>query len=188
MNRSNPNIDAHLLGSVWAHGWQNLYDDIKPFKNSSLIDVTAKLRKLGYTARKMFDTADEFYTSLNLPSNAVSYMNEDAIIEKPKDRVIECHASAWDFCDGKDFRIKMCTKIDMNDLVTIHHEMGHIQYFIQYKDLPITLRNGANPSFHEAIGDTIALSVTTPQHLLEVRRMKQNIMIHNFKYLVLIYM
>lgn len=136
--------------------------------NLTSTDVTAKLQKLGYTARRMFDTADEFYTSLNLPSNAVSYMNDSAIIEKPNDRVIQCQASAWDFCDGKDFRIKMCTKINMNDLATIHHEMGHIQYFMQYKDLPITLRMGANPGFHEAIGDTIALSVTTPQHLLKV--------------------
>lgn len=46
-----------------------------------------------------------------------------------------------------------------------HHEMGHIQYFMQYKDLPVTFREGANPGFHEAIGDVLALSVSTPKHL-----------------------
>jgi hypothetical protein len=39
----------------------------------------------------------------------------------------------------------MCTKVNMEDFVTIHHEMGHIQYYIQYKDQPYALRTGANP-------------------------------------------
>ena len=33
---------------------------------------------------------------------------------------------------------------DLLSLVTIHHEMGHIQYYIQYKDLPLQFRSGAN--------------------------------------------
>ena len=35
--------------------------------------------------------------------------------------------------------------------------MGHIQYYQQYAHQPIIFRSGANPGFHEAIGDTIAL-------------------------------
>lgn len=62
-------------------------------------------------------------------------------------------------------RIKQCTSVNMEDLVIAHHEMGHIQYFMQYKDLPMTFREGANPGFHEAIGDVLALSVSTPKHL-----------------------
>ena len=33
----------------------------------------------------------------------------------------------------------------MNNLITIHHEMGHTQYQMQYKDQPFSFRNGANP-------------------------------------------
>jgi len=62
----------------------------------------------------------------------------------------------------------MCTKINMEDLVTIHHEMGHIEYFLQYKNQPVVFREGANPGFHEAIGDLLALSVSTPGHLNKV--------------------
>lgn len=62
----------------------------------------------------------------------------------------------------------MCTKVNQEDFITIHHEMGHIQYFILYKDQPIVFRTGANPGFHEAIGDTIALSVSTPKHLKQI--------------------
>lgn len=66
----------------------------------------------------------------------------------------------------------MCTKIDFKDFITIHHEMGHIQYYLQYKDQPFALRSGANPGFHEAIGDAIALSVSTPKHLKTIGLLK----------------
>lgn len=56
----------------------------------------------------------------------------------------------------------------MDQLSTVHHEMGHIQYYLQYKDLPVSLRGGANPGFHEAIGDVLALSVSTPAHLHKI--------------------
>lgn len=63
----------------------------------------------------------------------------------------------------------MCTKINFEDFITIHHEMGHIQYYLLYKGQPKTLRSGANPGFHEAVGDTIALSVATPKHLKQIK-------------------
>lgn len=53
----------------------------------------------------------------------------------------------------------------MEQLFTVHHEMGHIQYYLQYKDQPVGFRRGANPGFHEAIGDVLSLSVSTPKHL-----------------------
>lgn len=56
----------------------------------------------------------------------------------------------------------------MDQLATVHHEMGHVQYYLQYKDLHVSLRRGANPGFHEAIGDVLALSVSTPAHLHKI--------------------
>lgn len=116
---------------------------------------------------KIFQEADRFYQSLGLESNEMSYTGE-SIIEKPTDRLIVCHGQAWDFCDGHDFRIKQCTSVNSNNFVTAHHEMGHIQYYILYKDQPLTFRSGANPAFHEAVGDVIALSVSAPAHLKKV--------------------
>lgn len=108
---------------MWAQSWSNLYEDTKPFNNGTVLDVTANLIAQKYDAFKMFETSNEFYMSLGLPSNKMSYTG-DSVIEKPSDRTIQCHASAWDFCDGKDFRIKMCTNINKEDLIVIHHEMG----------------------------------------------------------------
>jgi hypothetical protein len=39
----------------------------------------------------------------------------------------------------------MCTNINMKDLITAHHEMAHIHYFMQYKNQPKVFRDGANP-------------------------------------------
>jgi peptidyl-dipeptidase A len=162
-------IPAHILGNMWAQSWENIFDIVKPFPNATGVDVTTSLNDQGYNPLRMFETSNAFYQSLGLPDNSMSYDENLAMIEKPTDgRVVVCHASAWDFCDRHDFRIKMCTKVNMEDFVTIHHEMGHIQYYIQYKDQPYALRTGANPGFHEAVGDTIALSVSTPQHLEKI--------------------
>lgn len=159
-------IPAHVFGNMWAQSWQNLADLVKPFPNASSLNITGALQDQNYTVLKMFQTSNEFYTSLGLEDNAISYnVSAGALIEKPSDRDVVCHASAWDFCDGQNFRIKMCTKINYEDFITIHHEMGHIQYFLLYKNQAVALRTGANPGFHEAVGDTIALSVATPKHL-----------------------
>lgn len=65
-------------------------------------------------------------------------------------------------------RIKQCTTVTMEQLFTVHHEMGHVQYYLQYKDQPVSFRSGANPGFHEAIGDVMSLSVSTPSHLKKI--------------------
>lgn len=91
----------------------------------------------------MFRLAEEFFKSLNLSAMPPSFW-EKSILEKPNDRHLVCHASAWDFFDSKDFRIKQCTSVNFMDFITAHHEMGHIQYFMQYKDQPFIYRDGAN--------------------------------------------
>ncbi|KAK8379393.1 hypothetical protein O3P69_019354 [Scylla paramamosain] len=65
-------------------------------------------------------------------------------------------------------RIKMCTQVTMDDLQVAHHELGHVQYFMQYAHLPLTYRDGANGGFHEAIGELVGAVMETPQHLNKV--------------------
>lgn len=91
---------------MWAQSWINLENLVKPYPEASEVDITAALIAKNYTVLKMFDVADEFYTSLGLASNGVSYNTSlGAMIEKPTDgREVLCHASAWDFCDKKTFR------------------------------------------------------------------------------------
>ncbi|XP_065334357.1 angiotensin-converting enzyme-like [Cloeon dipterum] len=159
-------IPAHLLGNMWAQTWGNIADIMLPYPNAtSTGNVTASLIKKGYTPLDMFKLSEEFYLSLNLTAMPEMFW-EKSIIEKPADgRDLVCHASAWDFSDGENFRIKMCTRVNEEDLYTVHHEMGHVQYFLQYKHLPKNYHGGANEAFHEAVGDVLALSVSTPKHM-----------------------
>lgn len=165
-------IPAHLLGNMWAQTWSNIYDLVVPFPSASKMDASEAMINQGWTPQRMFKEADNFFTSLGLLPVPPEFWNK-SMLEKPTDgREVVCHASAWDFFNGKDFRIKQCTTVNMEDLVVAHHEMGHIQYFMQYKDLPVTFREGANPGFHEAIGDVLALSVSTPKHLRSINLLK----------------
>ena len=62
----------------------------------------------------------------------------------------------------------MCADVNMDDFLTVHHELGHVQYFNQYRELPIAFRLPPCPAFGEAIGDVVAISAFTPRHLYDI--------------------
>ncbi|XP_018368600.1 PREDICTED: angiotensin-converting enzyme [Trachymyrmex cornetzi] len=157
-------LPSHILGNIWGQSWTNLLDVTLPYPGKTYPDVTQEMRAQGYTPIDMIRVAEEFYLSLNLSALPPEFW-AGSLIADPGDRPLICQASAWDFCNRIDYRIKMCTKVTMKDLITLHHEMAHIQYFLRYSGLPREFRDGANPGFHEAVGEAVALSVTTPQHL-----------------------
>jgi len=158
-------IPAHLLGNMWSQTWENLYPLLEPYKGVSSLDVTKALKDQGYDELKMVKTSEAFFTSLGLPSLPESFYT-NSLFKKPRDRDVVCHASAWDLGNGHDPRIKQCVNIDEESLGTLHHELGHIYYYLMYKDLRPTFKSGAHDGFHEAIGDTIQLSMT-PGYLKE---------------------
>ncbi|KOX80241.1 Angiotensin-converting enzyme [Melipona quadrifasciata] len=157
-------LPAHILGNIWAQSWTNIIDVTIPYPGKNYLDVTQEMQAQGYTPIEMFRIAEEFYLSLNLSAMPPEFWAGSIIVD-PGDRPLICQASAWDFCNRLDYRIKMCTKVTMKDLITVHHEMAHIQYFLRYSGLPREFRDGANPGFHEAVGEAVALSIGTPPHL-----------------------
>eukprot|EP01130_Rhizamoeba_saxonica_P014253 TRINITY_DN6212_c0_g1_i1.p1 TRINITY_DN6212_c0_g1~~TRINITY_DN6212_c0_g1_i1.p1 ORF type:complete len:638 (+),score=149.11 TRINITY_DN6212_c0_g1_i1:46-1959(+) len=164
-------IPAHLLGNMWAQDWSNIIDILKPYPDVSSIDVTDQLEKDNYNAVKMHELSQEFYESLGYDPLPDSFWKK-SMLEKPDGKEAVCHASAWDF-GNDDLRIKMCTKINQEDLLVIHHEQGHLYYDHYYKNQPYLFRNGANDGFHESIGDTIQLSVMNPSHLYDIGLLKE---------------
>jgi len=158
-------IPAHLLGNMWAQSWKSLESLVRPYPSVPGLDVTDEMIRQNYTALRMFELSDDFFKSLGLIAMPQPFWDKSMIV-KPTDRDVVCHASAWDFYNRHDFRIKQCTEINMGWLITTHHEMGHVEYYLEYQDQPVKFRRGANPGFHEAIGDTLALSVATPEHLM----------------------
>ncbi|NDG84671.1 MAG: peptidase M2 family protein [Proteobacteria bacterium] len=151
-------IPAHLLGNMWAQQWPNIHD-LTDIESADSVDITKLLVAAKYDARKMVETGEGFYTSLGLPKLPKTFY-ERSLFEKPRDREVVCHASAWDIDSKDDVRIKMCIKPDEDSFRTIHHELGHIYYYLMYKDLPPLYQSGANDGFHEGLGDAIQLSLT----------------------------
>ena len=152
-------IPAHLFGNMWAQQWNNIYDLLEPYPGVSNLDVTSALVKQGYDAVKMTRSAESFYTSLGFPELPQSFW-ERSMLTRPRDREVDCYASAWDVDTEGDVRIKLCVNVTEEDLYTLYHELGHIYYDISYMKQPYLYHNGAHDGFHEAIGDTINLSMT----------------------------
>jgi peptidyl-dipeptidase A len=159
-------IPAHLTGNMWAQSWEHIYDLVSPPKNKPTYDLTERLAKAKLDEKGMVKYGEGFFTSLGLKPLPGTFW-ERSLFTRPRDREVVCHASAWDVEDSNDLRIKMCIKINQEDFVTIHHELGHNYYQRAYGGQSYLFRGSANDGFHEALGDTIALSVT-PEYLKEV--------------------
>ena len=160
-------IRADLLGNMWAQEWGNIYDIVAPAGAGDLgYDVTELLTAKGYDPIKMVKAGEGFYSSLGFDPLPQTFWERSQIV-KPRDREVVCHASAWDLDNKNDIRIKMCTKVNGDDFVTIHHELGHNYYQRAYQIQKPLYLDGANDGFHEAIGDFIALSIT-PDYLVKI--------------------
>ena len=159
-------IRADLLGNMWAQEWANIYPLVAPPGGDNAVDVTALLKEQGVDAKKMVEYGEAFFTSLGFEPLPETFW-ERSMFTQPEDRDVVCHASAWSIDWENDLRIKMCIDTTEEDFVTIHHELGHNFYQRAYNDLSIFYQDSANDGFHEAVGDTIALSVT-PEYLKKV--------------------
>jgi peptidyl-dipeptidase A len=189
-------IPAHITGNMWGQDWANLYPLLQPYPGVGNLDVDRRLeaqrKKQLDELRKAFKgrpapldiaalehdadmksavamvhRSEDFYTSIGFPALPTSFYDKSMLL-RPRDRDALCHASAWPMDLGStDMRIKMCIKPTEEDQYTIYHEMGHIYYYVAYKDIPPIFQSGANDGFHEAIGDTIRLNIT-PGYLAQI--------------------
>jgi peptidyl-dipeptidase A len=159
-------IPAHLFGNMWSQTWSNMFSELAPYPKQGSVDVTKALAKKKVDELQMARMAEGFFTSLGLDPLPTSFWKRSLFL-RPRDREVECHASAWDVHYDDDLRIKMCIQRNDEDFYTLHHELGHNYYFHYYYKLPFLFQAGANDGFHEAIGDTVALSVT-PSYLQKI--------------------
>ncbi|GGP43131.1 peptidase M2 [Shewanella algicola] len=159
-------IPAHLLGNMWAQQWGTIYNSVAPENADPGYNVTELLAQNDYDEIKMVEQAEGFFTSLGFDELPESFWRRSLFVQ-PQDRDVVCHASAWDLDNLDDIRIKMCIQKSAEDFTVIHHELGHNFYQRAYKNQPFIFKNSANDGFHEAIGDTIALSIT-PKYLQKI--------------------
>jgi len=163
---ANGPIPAHLLGNLWAQEWGNIHPLVAPQNVDPGYDLTQILKSRNTDAKQMVRYGEHFFTSLGFAPLPESFWQRSLFV-KPQDRDVVCHASAWDVDFINDLRVKMCIDITGEYFATIHHELGHNFYQRAYNSQPFLFRDSANDGFHEAVGDTIALSVT-PEYLVQI--------------------
>ncbi len=187
-------IPAQLLGNMWAQEWGNIYDTVAPtdpkLSQFKPVDLESALKRQiaakdpaaapafaaavdlssdrGHAAslaagRDMVHYGENFFKSLGFAPLPATFWERSQFVH-PRDREVVCHASAWDVDNVDDLRVKMCIEVDADYFTTVHHELGHNFYQRAYNKQPFLFRNGANDGFHEAIGDSVALSIT-PDYL-----------------------
>jgi peptidyl-dipeptidase A len=159
-------IPAHLLGNMWSQEWENIYPLLAPPAGDPGYDLTEILKRRNTDPKQLVRYGEGFFTSLGFESLPQTFW-ERSLFVKPVDHEVVCHASAWDIDAQKDVRLKMCIQINDVDFQTVHHELGHNYYQMAYAPQPYLFQDSANEGFHEAIGDTIALSVT-PEYLKQL--------------------
>ncbi|HMD99564.1 MAG TPA: M2 family metallopeptidase [Terriglobia bacterium] len=159
-------IPADLLGNMWAQAWDNIYSLVAPLDADPGYDVTRILKSRNTEPLQMVRHGESFFKSLGFDPLPATFWTRSLFV-KPRDREVVCHASAWDVDSVDDLRLKMCIDITGEDFITVHHELGHNFYQRAYNTQPFLFRDSANDGFHEAIGDTIALSVT-PEYLVKI--------------------
>ncbi len=160
-------IRADLLGNMWAQEWGDIYDVVAPAGSGDIgYDIGDLLKTKKVDEMGMVKIGEDFFSSLGFEPLPKSFYDRSQFL-KPADREVVCHASAWNITNIDDLRIKMCIKINTNDFVTVHHELGHNYYQRAYNKQSYLHLNGANDGFHEAIGDAIALSIT-PDYLVQI--------------------
>ncbi len=166
-------IRADLLGNLWAQEWGNIYDVVAPrTRGAAPYDLTQLLERARYDPTRIVRQGESFFSSLGFAPLPATFWQR-SMITQPRDREVICHASAWDLDNVEDLRIKMCTRVNADDFVTVHHELGHNYYQRAYNRQPYLYLDSANDGFHEAIGDMIALSVT-PEYLVQIGLLRQN--------------
>jgi peptidyl-dipeptidase A len=154
-------IPAHWLPNRWGQEWEAMLP-------STSLDAAFK----GKSAEWVVKSAEHYYVSLGLqPLPASFWQRSDLYPVRATDtRKKNTHASCWHVDLEHDIRSLMSVEPNMEWFMTAHHELGHAYYFMSYTrpDVPYLLRDGANPSFHEGIGELGALAATQEPYLQSV--------------------
>lgn len=156
-------IPAHLLGNMWAQEWGSLFPRFQLGSADPGYDLTAILRNRKTTSKQLVKYGENFFISLGMPALPQTFWQRSQF-DRPRDREVVCHASAWNIDLEEDVRIKMCIDVSEEEFTTVHHELGHNYYQLACRKQSFLFRDSANDGFHEALGDLIALSVT-PEYL-----------------------
>lgn len=146
-------IPAHWLSNRWGQDWS------EAVKVEGLdLDSALKDKSPEWIAKQ----GEKFYVSLGFPALPKVFWEKSSLYPVAKDAGYKknTHASAWHMDLDKDVRSLMSIVPNAQWYETVHHEYGHIYYYLSYSnpDVPYVLREGANRAYHEALGSMMGLA------------------------------
>ncbi|KAK8769963.1 hypothetical protein V5799_013572, partial [Amblyomma americanum] len=150
-------IPVHLLGNPFGENWRSLADLVVP---PSLGTPGDRRQRRRGTATDIVRKAEAHYVALGFPPMPPIFWR-NSVFERPDNNTaMDCHATAYDFGDGSDFRIKACLGGSETDEETALHEMGHVQYFMAYRHQRSLFRTAPLAALHEALGEAFGHAAT----------------------------
>jgi peptidyl-dipeptidase A len=146
-------LPAHWLPNRWGQDWSALVE-VKG------LDVNGALGR--HSAEWVMKQGEEFYRSLGFDSLPGIFWEKSSLYPLPDNAPHKknTHASAWHLDLDRDVRSLMSVEPNREWYETVHHELGHVYYFMSYSrpDVPLVLRQGANRAYHEGIGSMMGLA------------------------------
>jgi len=154
-------LPAHWLPNRWGQDW-NAMITVKG------LDVDGALRDK--TAKWIVKQGEQFYESIGYSALPESFWEKSSLYPLPPDAGYKKnnHASAWHMDLDHDVRSLMSVVPNAEWYETVHHELGHIYYFLSYSNpnVPILLRDGANRAYHEGMGSLMGLAAMQKPFLI----------------------
>lgn len=170
-------IPAHWITNRWSQEWPGMVDGVD-------MDSMMEGREPEWLVRQ----AERFYVSMGFSSLPESFYTLSDLYPVPEGetRQKNAHASAWHIDLQQDVRSLMSVESTWSWFATTHHELGHIYYYISYANpnVPPLLREGANRSYHEGIGDLISLAASQPPYLREIGVLQEEQQIDEVRWLL----
>lgn len=170
-------LPAHWLPNRWGQNWPGLVQAID-------LDALFKDKSKEWIVQQ----AENFYVSMGFPKLNQTFWEKSDLypVEGGSTRKKNNHASAWHLNLEDDYRSLMSVEPNDDWFRTAHHELGHIYYFIEYSnpDVPLVLRDGANRSYHEGIGDLMAIASMQRPYLEDVGLMQRDVKIDQIQWLL----
>jgi peptidyl-dipeptidase A len=146
-------IPAHWLPNKYGQEWSAMAESESVGLDDALADKDAEW---------VCKQGEAFYESLGFQALPQTFWDLSSLYPVPADADYKknTHASAWHMDLDKDVRSLMSVEPNSYWYGTVHHELGHIYYYISYSTpaVPLMLRRGANRAFHEGIGTMIELA------------------------------
>lgn len=162
-------LPAHWLPNRWGQDWNEMV-------SVEGLDLDAILKKKN--AEWLTHQGERFYISLGLPSLPQVFWDKSSLYPLPPDAGYKKnnHASAWHMDLEDDVRSLMSVIPNASWYETVHHELGHIYYYISYSNpnVPILLREGANRAFHEAMGSLLGLAAMQKPFIKAIGLLPEN--------------